>query len=301
MASTSRVWLITGTSTGFGRALAEAVVARGDRLVAAVRRPETAEDLRRADPDRVRVVQCDVTNFEQVTAAVDTAVGDFGRLDVLVNNAGYGLLAGIEEATDDQIRTQFEVNTFGVFGATRAALPVFRRQRSGHVIMMSSIAGQLGMPGLGYYDASKFAVEGFAEALAGEGQAIGLTVTILEPGNFRTNWAGASMTRSEPIAEYEPAIGPTRELFAGLDGNQPGDPAKVAAAIIRMIDEPEPPLRLVMGADALEFIGGKIEKQTAEMKAWEQVSKDSDFDDQPGEPAPEPDRDAVVQSTPLVR
>ena len=283
MAGDSRVWLVTGTSTGFGRAIAEAVVARGDRLVAAVRRPETTEDLRASDPDRVRVVQCDVTDPAQVQQAVDTAVGEFGRLDVVVNNAGYGLLAGVEEASDEQIRDQFEVNVFGVFAVTRAALPVMRKQGSGHVIMMSSIAGQLGMPGLAWYDASKFAVEGFAEALAGEGQAVGVKVTILEPGNFRTNWAGASMTKADPIPDYEPAINPSREMFAGLDGNQPGDPAKVAAAIVRMIDEPEPPLRLVMGGDALDFIGQKLEKQTAEMKAWEHVSLDSEFDEEPAE------------------
>jgi NAD(P)-dependent dehydrogenase (short-subunit alcohol dehydrogenase family) len=280
MAAESRVWLITGTSSGFGRALAEAVVERGDRLVAAVRRPETAEDLRTAEPDRVRVVQCDVTDFEQVKAAVDAAVDEFGRLDVLVNNAGYGLLAGVEEATDEQIRTQFEVNTFAVFGATRAALPIFRRQHGGHVIMMSSVAGQLGAPGLAYYDATKFAVEGFAEALAAEAQPIGLKVTIIEPGNFRTNWAGASMVRADPIPDYAPTIDQTRELFASLDGNQPGDPAKVARSIIRMVDEPEPPLRLVMGGDALELINGKIERQAGEMKAWEHVTFDSEIEDE---------------------
>jgi NAD(P)-dependent dehydrogenase (short-subunit alcohol dehydrogenase family) len=277
MAGTSRVWLVTGTSSGFGRALAEAVVARGDRLVAAVRRPETTEDLREQAPDRVRVVRVDVTDQAQVQQAVDTAVGDFGRIDVVVNNAGYGLLGGVEEATDEQIRAQFEVNAFAVFGVTRAVLPVMRRQRGGHVVMMSSIAGQLGAPGLAWYDATKFAVEGFAEALAGEAAAIGVKVTILEPGNFRTNWAGSSMSRAEPIADYAPAIDPTRELLGGVDGKQPGDPAKAAAAIVRMVEEPQPPLRLVIGADALEFIRGKIEKQTAEMKAWEHVSLDSEF------------------------
>ncbi len=271
----NRVWLVTGTSSGLGRAIAEAVVARGDSLVAAVRRPETNDDLAEQAPDRVRVVEVDVTRPEQVQAAVDAAMEAFGGIDVLVNNAGYGLLGGVEEATDEQIRDQFEVNAFGVFSVTRAVLPVLREQRSGHIVMISSVAGQVGAPGLAWYDASKFALEGFSEALAGEAAAIGVTVTILEPGNFRTDWAGASMTRAPSIPEYRPAIDPIRDLFAGLDGHQDGDPAKVAEAIIRILDEPEPPLRLVLGRDALELIRGKLDRQLADMKAWEAVTSDT--------------------------
>jgi NAD(P)-dependent dehydrogenase (short-subunit alcohol dehydrogenase family) len=279
MASESRVWLVTGTSTGFGRAIAEAVVDKGDRLVAAVRRPETMEDLRSRDPDRVRVAQCDVTDSDSVRAAVETAVSEFGRLDFVVNNAGYGLLAGIEDASDEEIRKQIEVNLFGVFAVTRAALPVFRRQKSGHFFVMSSVAGQLGAPALAYYDASKFGVEGFAEALAAEASPINVKVTIIQPGNFRTNWAGASMVRSQPLPEYKPAIDPIVQQFADLDGKQPGDPAKAAQVILRMADEPEPPLRLVLGGDALELIDMKLDTYAAERKAWEHVTNETDFTD----------------------
>lgn len=270
--SAGRVWLVTGTSSGLGRAIAEAAVARGDSLVAAVRRTETNDDLAALAPDRVRVVEVDVSKQDQVQAAVDTAVDAFGRIDVVVNNAGYGLLAGVEEATDDQIRDQFEVNVFGVFSVTRAVLPVLRKQGSGHFVMISSVAGQIGAPGLAWYDASKFALEGFSEALAGEASAIGVKVTIIEPGNFRTNWAGTSMTHATAIPAYAPSIDPIRELFAGLDGKQDGDPAKLAQVIARILDEPEPPLRLVLGGDALELIRGKLERQLSDMEAWKAVT-----------------------------
>ncbi|MFD0688711.1 oxidoreductase [Actinomadura fibrosa] len=281
MAETSegRVWLVTGTSSGFGRALAEAVVARGDRLVAAVRRPESNDDLAARAPDRVRVVRADVTRPEDVRAAVRVATREFGRIDAVVNNAGFGLLGGVEEVTDEQIRAQLEVNTFGVFDVTRAVLPVLRAQRSGHIFMISSVAGQLGAPGLAWYDASKFAVEGFSEALAAEVAPIGVKVTIIEPGNFRTHWAGASMaTAAAPIADYAPSIDPVRELFAGLDGAQPGDPARAAEVIVGLLDAPDPPLRLVLGGDALELIQGKLSRQTAEMDAWREVTYSTDFD-----------------------
>jgi NAD(P)-dependent dehydrogenase (short-subunit alcohol dehydrogenase family) len=277
MADTKRVWLVTGTSSGFGRAIAEAVVANGDQLVAAVRRPEANQDLAAQAPSRVQVVPTDVTDRAQLRAAVDTAVDAFGRIDVVVHNAGYGLLAGIEEATDEQIRAQHDVNLFSVFELTRYVLPVMRRQHSGHLIFLSSVAGQLGAPGLAWYDATKFAVEGFAEALAAEAQPINVKVTIFEPGNFRTGWAGRSMVKAEPVGAYAPAIDPVRELFAGLDGNQPGDPAKVAQAMLRVVAESEPPLRLVMGADALDMIRDKLERQAQEMATWEWLSTDSEF------------------------
>ncbi|MCO5996611.1 oxidoreductase [Actinoallomurus rhizosphaericola] len=281
MAETSdgRVWLITGTSSGLGRALAEAVVARGDRLVAAVRRPETNDDLVAEAPDRVKVVRTDVTSTKDVHEVVEAAAQGFGRIDAVVNNAGFGLLGGVEEATEDQIRSQLEVNTFGVFNVTRAVLPVLRAQRSGHIFMISSVAGQFGAPGLAWYDASKFALEGFSEALAAEVRPIGAKVTIIEPGNFRTKWAGDSMVMAAArIGDYAPSIDPVRALFSGLNGNQPGDPAKAAQTIIRMLDEPEPPLRLVLGGDALELIRQKLARQTAELDKWESVTFSTDFD-----------------------
>jgi NAD(P)-dependent dehydrogenase (short-subunit alcohol dehydrogenase family) len=274
-----RVWLVTGTSSGFGRALAEAVVARGDNLVAAVRRPEANADLVLAAPDRVRVVPVDVTRPADVRAAVGTAVDEFGGIDVVVNNAGYGLFGGVEEATDEQIRRQFEVNAFGVFDVTRAVLPVMRKQRSGHIITMSSVAGQAGAPGLAWYTATKFALEGFSEALAAEVAAIDVKVTIVEPGNFRTSWAGRSMTKTTPIADYAPTINQFRDLFETINGKQPGDPVKAAQVILRLADEPNPPLRLVLGGDGLDVIRGKLDRQLIEMKQWEPTSLSTGFVD----------------------
>jgi NAD(P)-dependent dehydrogenase (short-subunit alcohol dehydrogenase family) len=257
--------------------MAEEVVARGDRLVAAVRQPAANSDLAENAPDRVRVVEVDVTKPVQVRAAVRKAIEDFGRIDVVVNNAGYGLFGGVEEATDEQIRKQFAVNVFGVFDVTRSVLPVFRRQRSGHFIMMSSVAGVLGAPGLAWYDSTKFALEGFSEALAAEAAPINVKVTIIEPGNFRTNWAGRSMDRADPIRDYAPSIDFFRTMFEQLDGNQEGDPAKAAQAIARIVEEPKPPLRLVLGGDALEYIRGKLEGQLAEHKEWESLTMNVGF------------------------
>jgi NAD(P)-dependent dehydrogenase (short-subunit alcohol dehydrogenase family) len=278
-AAAGRVWLITGTSTGFGRALAEAVVARGDSLVAALRHPEANATLALAAPEQVRLVPVDVTRPEQVRSAVDTAVETFGGIDVVVNNAGYGLFGGVEEATDEQIRDQFEVNVFGVFDVTRAALPVLRKQRSGHIITISSVAGQAGAPGLAWYTATKFALEGFSEALAAEAAAIDVKLTIVEPGNFRTNWAGRSMRHTTPIVDYASTINEFRDLFETIDGQQPGDPARAAQAILRIVDEPAPPLRLVLGADGLEVIRGKLDRQLQEMALWEAVSRSTGFGD----------------------
>jgi NAD(P)-dependent dehydrogenase (short-subunit alcohol dehydrogenase family) len=273
----SRVWLVTGTSSGLGRALADAVVARGDKLVAAVRRPEANEDLVKAAPDRVRVVEVDVTKPEQVQEAVRTAVDSFGRIDVVVNNAGYGLLGGVEEATEEQIRRQFEVNMFGVFAVTRATLPVLRAQRSGHFFMVSSMSGQHGAAGLAWYSASKFAVEGFSEGLLGEVEQLGVKVTILEFGNFRTDWASRSMERSEPIPEYVQSMTFIKNLFAEIDGKQSGDPAKAAAVIIGLAEEASPPLRVILGEDSLGWIKQKLARQIAEMDAWEHLTTSVSF------------------------
>ncbi|HKN97477.1 MAG TPA: oxidoreductase [Pseudonocardiaceae bacterium] len=274
-----RVWLITGTSSGFGRAFAEAVIAHGDSVLAAVTQPEKNADLAEAAPDRFRAVKVDVTNPEQVHDAVRAAVETFGRIDVVVNNAGYGLFAGVEEASDEQIRRQFEVNVFGLFSVTRAALPVLRRQHSGHIIMMSSFAGVVGAPGLAWYDATKFAVEGFSEALAAEAEPIGVKVTIVEPGNFRTNWMGSSMDKAKPIADYSTSIDYVRNIFDDLNGSQPGDPAKAAQALIRIVEEEKPPLRLVLGADALEAIRDKLENQLAEHKDWMEITLNVGFEE----------------------
>lgn len=275
--SDGRVWVITGTSTGFGRALAEGVIARGDRLVATARRPETIADLVALAPERVRAIALDVTVSEQVRAAVAAAHEAFGRIDVLVNNAGYGLLGAVEEVTDGQIRAQFETNVFGLFDVTRAALPLLRAQGGGHILMISSVAGQVGTPGLGIYDASKFAVEGFSEALAQEVAPFNIKVTLIEPGAFRTDWAGRSMPQAEPIEVYQQTAGYVRGALAKFNGQQPGDPAKAAQAMIAVVEAAEPPLRLPLGGDAVGAIRQKIEQQLQELSEWEALSTSTNF------------------------
>lgn len=193
-----RVWFVTGTSSGFGRALAEAVLEHGDRLIATARDTSTISDLARTYPERARVLELDVTDRDRVSVVLEEAVSSFGRLDVVVNNAGYGLRGALEEFSEEELRRQFETNVFGVLGVTRAALPHLRRQRSGHVVQMSSVGGVVSTVGGGVYAGTKFAVEGISEALAKEVAHLGIRVTIVEPGPFRTDFAGRSMRRAEP-------------------------------------------------------------------------------------------------------
>ncbi len=273
-----RVWFVTGTSSGIGRCVVEAAAAHGDRVVATVRRPEEAAAVTRIAPDRVRVAIADVTDPGQVRRAVALAVDGFGRIDVVVNNAGHGLIAGVEEATDDQWHRQFATNVFGVIDVTRAVLPVMRRQAGGHFVMISSVSGQSAAPGLAYYAASKHAVEGFSEALAREVAHLGIRVTIVEPGMFRTAWAGRSLERAEgELAIYAPSSGAVRDRLAAADGHQVGDPARLAAALLRVVDDPDPPLRLPMGRDAVDGIRRKIARQSEELDRWEAVAVDTAF------------------------
>ena len=275
--NSSRVWLITGTSTGFGRALAEAVLASGDRLIATARKLEAIADLEQHFSGQVKVVPLDVTDAEQAKAAVKAATETFGRLDVAVNNAGYGLLGAIEELSDEDIRAQFETNVFGLLNVTRAALPYFRQQKSGHFINFSSVGGQVGTPGFGIYAATKFAVEGLSESLSKEVAPLGIKVTIIEPGAFRTDWAGRSMIAAEPIDDYATSVGKIRQIVANLNGTQPGDPKLAARAIIRIVETENPPLRLPLGADSLASIRRKLESQQAELNLWESIAVSTAF------------------------
>ena len=210
-ASEPRVWFITGCSTGFGRELAKAVLARGERVVATARNVEQVQDFEQSGPELARALPLDVTDLGQVSEAVDHALDAFGRIDVVVNNAGYGSMGAVEEVHEEEIRRQFEVNVFGVLNVTRAVLPHMREMQSGHVVNISSVGGFVGVPGFGIYNGTKFAVEGISEALAQEIEPLGIRVTIVEPGAFRTDWAGRSLAAAPEIEDYRETVGQTRE------------------------------------------------------------------------------------------
>jgi NAD(P)-dependent dehydrogenase (short-subunit alcohol dehydrogenase family) len=273
---THRVWFVTGASRGFGRALSEAVLARGEQLIATARHPESLDELRERHPE-VLVLPLDVKDRAGAQAAVVEGVERFGRLDVIVNNAGYGHFGAIEELTEEELRNQFEVNLFGVLNVTRAALPQLRAQRAGHIVQMSSLNGIEGMVGGGYYCASKFAVEGLSESLAAEVAHLGIRLTIVEPGPHRTEFASRESARvAEPIDDYADTVGAARDAFAELDGAQPGDPGQAAQAIIAAVDAGNPPLRLALGEMALTNIRKKFEGQLEELEAWSDLSSTTD-------------------------
>ncbi|MBO7744321.1 SDR family NAD(P)-dependent oxidoreductase [Paenibacillus sp. MWE-103] len=273
----SKVWLITGSSRGFGRSLAEAVLAKGDRLVATARNTDQIADLAARYGSRVRVVQLDVTRYEQAEAAVNAAFETFGRLDVLVNNAGYGNVSAIEETSLDDFRAQVETNLWGVVNVTKAALPSLREQGFGHIVQFSSIGGRTGAPGLAPYQAAKWAVEGFSEVLAKEVAPLGLKVTLIEPGGFRTDWAGTSMRHVEPGEAYRDTVGGLLKHLRDATGKENGDPDKAAQAILAIADEANPPLRLLLGSDAVDIANAVDTGKLAETKRWEPLSRSTDF------------------------
>jgi NAD(P)-dependent dehydrogenase (short-subunit alcohol dehydrogenase family) len=279
----SQVWLITGSSRGFGKALAEAVLAAGHRLIATARQPAQLEALVTRYGDQVRAIALDVTDAAAARAAVQAAVDAFGRLDVVVNNAGYGNLATIEEGSDEDFRAQLETNFFGTVNVTRAALPVLRRQRCGHIIQFSSIGGRIGVPGLGAYQSAKWAVEGFSEVLAKEVAAFGVKVTLVEPGGFRTDWGGSSMTVFAPPAdsEYADVLAPMLAMRKEHVGNETGDPAKAAQAILSVAGIAQPPLRLLLGSDAVFLAQQQAAKMAAEDAQWRSLSLSTDVDMSP--------------------
>lgn len=274
---TPRVWFITGASTGFGRALTEAVLAAGDRVVATARNPDALRDLRLGTTERARTLELDVTDRARAREAVAKAVEAFGRIDVVVNNAGFGLLGALEELSEEQLRGQFETNVFGVLNVTRAALPQLRRQRSGHIVQLSSVGGVRANPGHSIYAATKFALEGMSEGLAKEVAHLGISVTIVEPGPFRTDFAGRSMTSADPIDDYAEIMVPMLEHFREMDGTQAGDPKLAAAAIIKAVEDPDPPLRLALGGHALTTIRSQLEGRLRELETWETLGAGTDY------------------------
>lgn len=279
MANNPKVWLITGSSTGFGRSLAEAVLAKGDRLIATARKPEQLSELVAHYPDTASAVRLDVTNPTEVREAVNTALQTFGRIDVLVNNAGYGAVGAIEECSDEMIRKQMETNLFGVLDMMRAVLPVMRQQKGGHILNLSSVGGFVSFGAVGIYCATKFAVEALSEALSQEVASLGIKVTIVEPGAFRTDFNGRSLvTPEQSIDDYAPVSGEFLKWLAEMDGKQPGDPNKAAQAMIRVVESDHPPLRLALGADAVSTIEAKMASVKAELDAWKSVSVDTAYE-----------------------
>ena len=276
---TTKVWLITGSSSGFGRALTEAVLEHGDRVVATARNLDKLQALTEEYPDTARAVELDITNPEQVKTAVEQAKDAFGQIDVLVNNAGYGLIGALEEVSDEQIRRNFETNVFGTIAMIRAMLPMMRQQGSGHIVNMSAIAGFTNELGFSIYGGAKFALEGISEALKGEVAPFGIKVTLVEPGPFRTDFIGRSLDRAEPsMPEYEPTVGKFLNFLNQIEGQQPGDPVKAANAIIQMVESENPPLRLALGKYAYSKFNEKIEALTQELEEWKSVGIATDFE-----------------------
>ena len=272
------VWLITGASTGFGRELAQQLLRTGARVVATARKPEQLADLAIAYPETALILPLDVTSQGQVNAAIAGALTHFGRIDVLVNNAGYGLAGAIEEATEAEFTPVFETNLFGLLRVTRAALPHLRRQGSGTIVNLSSIGGLIGMAGWGFYNATKFAVEGLSEALAAELAPLGIHVMVVEPGAFRTNFLGRSGAEAVArLPDYDSTAGKTREYFHTQAGKQNGDPVRAAEAIITAVNDPEPPRHLLLGATALKRFRTRLEDWTRELDAWQQTTVGADF------------------------
>ena len=272
------VWLITGCSTGFGRELARLVLERGWRAVVTAREAAKVADLALGREDRALALALDVDDRTQVGAAVRAAEARFGRIDVLVNNAGYGYLAAIEEGEDDEVRAMFETNVFGLIAATQAVLPGMRARRRGHVVNISSIGGLVSFAATGFYHATKYAVEGLSESLALEVAPLGIRVTIVEPGPFRTDWAGRSIRQSATrIEDYEGTAGERRRQTAARSGHQPGDPVRGAEAIIAAVEAAEPPLRLVLGKPALGLARAKLDALRRDFDGWEATTLGADY------------------------
>ncbi|AEW99152.1 oxidoreductase [Streptantibioticus cattleyicolor] len=277
--ATGRVWLITGASSGFGRSLTRAAVAAGDTVVAAVRRPEVLDDLVAAHPGQVVPIALDVTDHARITAVVAEVLLWYGRIDVLVNNAGRGLIGAVEETTDRELRDLMELHFFGPAALTRAVLPHMRRRGSGAVVQMSSMGGRFSFPGVGAYSATKFALEGLSEALAQEVAPFGIKVLVVEPGAFRTGFAGGdALVRSAALDAYRETVGPVREALPDSDGKQPGDPDKAAAAILTALAAERTPLRLPLGNDAVDAVAAQLGSAQEELSTWESVARSTDFD-----------------------
>jgi NAD(P)-dependent dehydrogenase (short-subunit alcohol dehydrogenase family) len=270
-------WLITGSSRGLGRALSEAVLAAGHRLVATARDPGQLADLASGYSGAVRPVALDVTDPTAAEAAVRVAVDSFGGLDVLVNNAGYGNVNSVEDTELADFRQQIETNLFGTIIVTKAAIPVMRQQRAGHIIQLSSVGGRVGAPGRAPYSAAKWGVEGFSEVLVREMALVGVKVTVIEPGGFRTDFAGASTSLSEGRPEYDAVVGAAARMQREFNGRQPGDPARAAAVILKVAAMERPPFRLALGSDAVNAIEQADRARLDDLQHWRELGVSTDF------------------------
>lgn len=277
-AASPRVWLITGASSGLGRAIAEAALAVGDSVVGTARRIAALDDLAARHPGRFDAVQLDVTDTARIPAVVAAAVDRFGRIDVLVNSAGQALIGAVEETTDRELRDLMDLHFFGPAALTREILPHLRRQRSGAIVQVSSMGGRMSFAGCSAYSATKFALEGLSEALSDEITPFGIRVLIVEPGAFRTGLHGAAMRISIPNPAYADTVGPVRAQMRDFDSTQPGDPAKAAAAILDVLAAEKPPLRLVLGDDAVDAISTSLDQSRSELLDWEPLSRNTALD-----------------------
>jgi NAD(P)-dependent dehydrogenase (short-subunit alcohol dehydrogenase family) len=273
-----RTWFITGASTGIGRVLAEEILKAGGNVIATARKLDKIADLERQYPKTAKAMVLDVTDPGKVDLTVTEAFAQFGHIDVLVNNAGYGVAGAVEEVSEAEFMPMFDTNFFGLVRVTRVFLPHLRKQRSGHILNLSSISGLIGNQGSGYYNASKFAVEGLSEALAAEVAPLGIKVTIIEPGPFRTDFLGRSgVMAATRIPDYDNTAGNNRKYFADNDGKQKGDPLRAAHAMMQVVESPNPPLHLLLGVSALQRLRAKVESWLKEIADWESVTVGADF------------------------
>jgi NAD(P)-dependent dehydrogenase (short-subunit alcohol dehydrogenase family) len=275
-----KVWFITGCSTGFGRAIASVALQAGYRVGVAARKTDDVQDIVDAHPETAIAVKLDVTHYDEIKTAVEKVQNAFGHIDVLVNNAGIGYFGAIEESEEAEIRRMFEVNFWGVSEMTRQVLPIMRGQRSGHIINISSIGGLKSFPSLGYYNATKYAVDGLSEALFKEVAPLGIKVTLIAPGNFRTDWAGRSAKDSHVVIDdYAATSEATKQWVRGISGKQAGNPVLAAAAIINVVEAENPPLRLLLGSDALAGAREKLTELAADYDKWEAITLNCDFEE----------------------
>lgn len=273
-----RVWIITGCSSGFGRAIAEAALEEGHHVALTARKPESVQDIIEAFPEKAIALELDVTDSEQINQVVKKTAEHFGRIDVLVNNAGYGLLGALEETSLDQMRANFETNLFGPIAMIRAVMPFFRAQKSGHIFNMSAKAGFDNYPGFGVYGATKYALEGVSEAVAKEAASFGVKVTSIEPGPFRTNFAENNFQKGiRTISDYDGTVRKFEKILNHINGKQKGDPEKAAALIVKVADSENPPARLPLGVYAVKGYKEKLQKMLDDLNVWEKESTETDY------------------------
>jgi NAD(P)-dependent dehydrogenase (short-subunit alcohol dehydrogenase family) len=273
-----KVWFITGCSTGFGRFLAIVALEKGYKVVVTARNTNDVQDIVASYPDTAIALKLDVTDAASINSSVATAIEKFGQIDVLVNNAGIGYFGAIEESEEAEVRRMFEINVFGLAHMTQAVLPIMRKQRSGHILNIASIGGLRSFPGVGFYNATKYAVDGLSEALSKEVAPLGIKVTIVAPSGFRTDWAGRSANDSKIVIEdYASTAGKNKGDIRGYSGNQPGDPVRAAKAMIQVVETENPPLRLLLGVAALKGARLKLDELKQDFDTWAEVSEGADF------------------------